>query len=99
MLLFRHPLRSSLFPYTTLFRSVCVELDADEAAEPPREGEVLGVDDVDARVRAIAEVVLGAMRVDPADVVRHRSEEHTTELQSHHELVCRLLLEKNQHLC
>ena len=48
----------------------CVEHDAHETAEPPLEGEVVGVDDIDAGVRAISEVVLGAVRIDPADVVR-----------------------------
>src|SRR5207249_10063027 len=50
--------------------AIRVELDADETAELPLEAEVASIDDVDARVRAIGQVVLGAMRVDPADVVR-----------------------------
>ena len=50
--------------------AICIELDSHETAEPSLEGEVVGVDDVDARVRAIGEVVLGAMRIDPTDVVR-----------------------------
>src|SRR4051812_49993145 len=69
----RRPPRSTLFPYTTLFRSgVLDELD----------GDVLLV-----RERAHDAVARPRHRV-------HRSEEHTSELQSHVNLVCRLLLEK-----
>src|SRR2546428_5481462 len=70
----RRPPRSTLFPYTTLFRS----------------DHVLGV-----RERRDPAPVLPA-RV-PADVVDvQRSEEHTSELQSRSDLVCRLLLEKKK---
>src|SRR5207249_7797887 len=68
----RRPPRSTLFPYTTLFRSA-------EAAEAVR--------------RAAAETGLPA-----TDPVRFRSEEHTSELQSRFDLVCRLLLEKKNEL-
>src|SRR4029453_19558223 len=67
-LMIRRPPRSTLFPYTTLFRS---QLGAG-----------------DQRGRGLA-----------ADLERHdlvRSEEHTSELQSHSDLVCRLLLEKKK---
>ena len=47
-----------------------VELDADETADGPLEGVALRVDDVDARIRAVAQVVLRAIRVDPADIER-----------------------------
>src|SRR5436190_8711303 len=70
----RRPPRSTLFPYTTLFRS-----------GRPRSGQVLARD-------AEPAVCLRADRP-PA---RHRSEEHTSELQSHSDLVCRLLLEKKK---
>src|SRR5215218_10776559 len=66
-LMIRRPPRSTLFPYTTLFRS-----------QPARD-----VDRVFVRVLPF-----------PGDLVRQRSEEHTSELQSHRDLVCRLLLEK-----
>src|SRR5690349_24010992 len=70
----RRPPRSTLFPYTTLFRSGC---------------EHRGLAALDA----------------PHDVLQHhdgvvdheRSEEHTSELQSRRDLVCRLLLEKKKH--
>src|SRR3712207_7069018 len=92
----RRPPRSTLFPYTTLFRSVIAfgavdleVLDVDVVHVQPRAEHALGGDD---------EVVgeLGAdqdQRVEPVA----RSEEHTSELQSRQYLVCRLLLEKKKH--
>src|SRR5260221_2618912 len=68
----RRPPRSTLFPYTTLFRSELVELGAHD-----------GRDAID-----------GARRLLARRRSRRRSEEHTSELQSHSDLVCRLLLEK-----
>src|SRR3712207_8867002 len=89
----RRPPRSTLFPYTTLFRSGhpagVVRLDRDE-------------DDVERvpQLRDLAEVV-GRDRCDLRllrQVHRHpRSEEHTSELQSRQYLVCRLLLEKKKY--
>src|SRR3712207_7130287 len=79
----RRPPRSTLFPYTTLFRSRAVRVrvtDRHEAAV---------VRDVEPFVR-IGRPRVGA--VDAAD----RSEEHTSELQSRQYLVCRLLLEKKK---
>src|SRR5437773_10569797 len=71
-LMIRRPPRSTLFPYTTLFRSAaCVSVSNDHSRlfiSPPKPFQ-----------RAIG-----------------RSEEHTSELQSHHDLVCRLLLEKKK---
>src|SRR6266511_6035427 len=67
-LMIRRPPRSTLFPYTTLFRS-----------------QALGADPVDVRAH------LGEK---PAEVLR--SEEHTSELQSRENLVCRLLLVKKK---
>src|SRR5437879_8825220 len=86
----RRPPRSTLFPYTTLFRSVL-----------PRPGNVVRDDrtlvDLD-RLRVAGErvvVVVDARRLDA--VLQHdRSEEHTSELQSPMYLVCRLLLEKKK---
>src|SRR3712207_8493973 len=85
-LMIRRPPRSTLFPYTTLFRSVLrlgVRLVADPRVRQRR------VADRGAR--------LGG-RPDPRAVrppLATRSEEHTSELQSRQYLVCRLLLEKN----
>src|SRR5437588_7908501 len=75
----RRPPRSTLFPYTTLFRSergrafaifLCQHLRAPQHLQAPRRRRSLEV------------------------LKRARSEEHTSELQSHSDLVCRLLLEK-----
>src|SRR6266540_6701314 len=71
-LMIRRPPRSTLFPYTTLFRSRA-RRGAAEPGELPHRASVHG-------------------RLDRAA----RSEEHTSELQSHHDLVCRLLLEKKK---
>src|SRR3712207_7010547 len=84
----RRPPRSTLFPYTTLFRSVILhhDLGADM---------VKGVDV--ATVREIHEHVPEAVVIVKTDGARKRwfrSEEHTSELQSRQYLVCRLLLEK-----
>src|SRR5260370_4014529 len=73
----RRPPRSTLFPYTTLFRSA---LHLFERLE-------IGERDAKARGKPFAR---GGKQVS-------RSEEHTSELQSHLNLVCRLLLEKKKH--
>src|SRR2546426_5150696 len=84
----RRPPRSTLFPYTTLFRS----LRADDAA---RAGAVL-------HQHRLLERISQVLRDDaPGDVGarpgrERRSEEHTSELQSPCNLVCRLLLEKKK---
>src|SRR5688572_33287829 len=81
----RHP-RSTLFPYTTLFRSLGSVM-LDRVLPPDRLPELLGESDF---------VVLAAPLT--ADTVGQpiRSEEHTSELQSQSNLVCRLLLEKKK---
>src|SRR3712207_8016757 len=85
-LMIRRPPRSTLFPYTTLFRSVGRrKLRADQQA---------------VAVGQVAPDLLGDERHhrmrEPQHLVEHveRSEEHTSELQSRQYLVCRLLLEK-----
>src|SRR2546426_7237766 len=84
----RRPPRSTLFPYTTLFRS-----HVDHRAAAFRRADRRGV--VGRRARS---VVVGA--VDVRLRRRHvRSEEHTSELQSPCNLVCRLLLEKKKVAC
>src|SRR3712207_7870385 len=83
----RRPPRSTLFPYTTLFRSVGVLRLHDERARQRR--EVLALDE-DAAVAHPRQQVLA--HVDARLLLR--SEEHTSELQSRQYLVCRLLLEK-----
>src|SRR5260221_10688630 len=92
----RRPPRSTLFPYTTLFRSKKVLFDAE--AEGLAEVIIFLAADI-----ARLEVGLAHAPRDPevqvvADVAarKMRSEEHTSELQSHSDLVCRLLLEKKK---
>src|SRR3712207_7656663 len=95
----RRPPRSTLFPYTTLFRSALPEaaggVGEDDVAAA---GQVAGV--VGDRVLAAPETVREdhrGSRVLPArEVHGRRSEEHTSELQSRQYLVCRLLLEKKK---
>src|SRR3712207_8825449 len=76
----RRPPRSTLFPYTTLFRSRAQDQRCDHAEEHPclPPGQELRAD-----------------RLRLPSGSRRRSEEHTSELQSRQYLVCRLLLEKN----
>src|SRR5437667_7808504 len=95
----RLPPRSTLFPYTTLFRSG-VGL-----------GTIIGVLPGLGGANGVAILLPLTFSVQPTSAIilltslywgalyRLRSEEHTSELQSHHDLVCRLLLEKkkNQH--
>src|SRR5256884_1047240 len=85
-LMIRRPPRSTLFPYTTLFRSRVVRLRARDVV----------VDGAAARhlSRLVVAGEIGADR-DPV-VTAVRSEEHTSELQSRLHLVCRLLLEKKK---
>src|SRR3712207_8314208 len=92
----RRPPRSTLFPYTTLFRSqrrpslaaefldLVEDLALDRHVE--RGGRLVG----DEEVRLVEE------RDGDRNALAHRSEEHTSELQSRQYLVCRLLLEKKK---
>src|SRR5260370_26838191 len=77
----RRPPRSTLFPYTTLFRSGRAVRDQ----EPQR------LHHLRLRIELLGVSLVGRAAVKPAAA---RSEEHTSELQSHLNLVCRLLLEK-----
>src|SRR2546425_5994259 len=93
-LMIRRPPRSTLFPYTTLFRSVILRLLLGGGAE--REGGELGepIDQLgDLGAEGAADVVERDVGVFDHVV---RSEEHTSELQSLAYLVCRLLLEKKK---
>src|SRR5690242_20968694 len=79
----RRPPRSTLFPYTTLFRSIILK---GAGLEPYV--EQLGA----LALFAVLTLGLASLRMSR----RERSEEHTSELQSHVNLVCRLLLEKKK---
>src|SRR3712207_7843384 len=90
----RRPPRSTLFPYTTLFRSLRRSrrewhASAGAGLRTSRDRKVLG------RQRA-AQGADSAARPVCIGQVRPRSEEHTSELQSRQYLVCRLLLEKKK---
>src|SRR5260370_20053409 len=80
----RRPPRSTLFPYTTLFRSL-----ACDWFRAPKNGKCRSP----SCTTTTAWTTFGA---DPTKFSRKRSEEHTSELQSHLNLVCRLLLEKKK---
>src|SRR3712207_7370234 len=90
-LMIRRPPRSTLFPYTTLFRSavlMCCELHAAVRVVGEARGGTLASDGhVERGQREFVAEVLGHSP---------RSEEHTSELQSRQYLVCRLLLEKKK---
>src|SRR2546430_4446734 len=87
----RRPPRSTLFPYTTLFRSAgCRQLPRLYSAQARGLRTVARLVRARARVRPAARAHLAVLR----DVAR--SEEHTSELQSQSNLVCRLLLEKKK---
>src|SRR3712207_6941999 len=85
----RRPPRSTLFPYTTLFRS--------------GEGGMAACGTIVRRAGLAASLLAGfllasaaAAQVPPGRLSKERSEEHTSELQSRQYLVCRLLLEKKK---
>src|SRR2546429_4368747 len=86
-LMIRRPPRSTLFPYTTLFRSVVGDAELGALGQVGQLLDLLGID-ADGEIHRVGH---------PAELVAavaHRSEEHTSELQSRLHLVCRLLLEK-----
>src|SRR3712207_6976974 len=96
-LMIRRPPRSTLFPYTTLFRS---DLQSRDALEPRNRdlrmdrAELAAAADCRAQRQGNALLLVREIPV--------RSEEHTSELQSRQYLVCRLLLEKknsSNHIC
>src|SRR2546427_5622650 len=91
----RRPPRSTLFPYTTLFRSHYPlpttplgapesQRDSNQSAQGCEERATLG------------QMNNGAVNPERVASIPHRSEEHTSELQSQSNLVCRLLLEKKK---
>src|SRR3712207_9006357 len=94
----RRPPRSTLFPYTTLFRSLQLRRRVDHgghAVERVRAERREAVDPA-----ADRRLELPHAHVERGRAVRHhRSEEHTSELQSRQYLVCRLLLEKKTLPC
>src|SRR3712207_7565100 len=97
----RRPPRSTLFPYTTLFRSLVEEQQVHRERKDVvvrERGEhrlFAGVEEVLAHLLEL-HGVRQQVAVGEHGALAHRSEEHTSELQSRQYLVCRLLLEKKK---
>src|SRR3712207_8063640 len=96
----RRPPRSTLFPYTTLFRSTVAAPDGDFRHASLGNDHVLGMTSWRSLLNVLTDAVVVADDLAAAsnlDQLRGlRSEEHTSELQSRQYLVCRLLLEKKK---
>src|SRR2546422_6665798 len=102
----RRPPRSTLFPYTTLFRSQLGEVADHRLHVAPHVADLGVLGGLDLQERGLGELrespgdlgLPDSGRADHNDVLRRdlRSEEHTSELQSRLHLVCRLLLEKKK---
>src|SRR5690349_22634830 len=86
----RPPPRSTLFPYTTLFRS------CDEGRSGRQDPQKLAEGERDLRQLRRRDSLKPEARADVTKKAGPRSEEHTSELQSRRDLVCRLLLEKKK---
>src|SRR5260370_10643859 len=93
----RRPPRSTLFPYTTLFRSGLGDLAKPRAEHAIRRGSPPGCSVQSGHVTQPRNSRWNNA-VEQANTGANRSEEHTSELQSHLNLVCRLLLEKKKKL-
>src|SRR5947207_11269256 len=94
-MIIRRLLRSPLFPYTTLFRSKFSPTEIEGLAAMERGGMLVSKEVKNWRKY----VELSAGRDEAmieSEIMAARSEEHTSELQSHSDLVCRLLLEKKK---
>src|SRR5256885_2984146 len=95
----RRPPRSTLFPYTTLFRSCSMSRplppSPDRENLQPHALEFI-VENMAEGVALVGEDGSFVLRNEAAERIAGRSEEHTSELQSPCNLVCRLLLEKNK---
>src|SRR5690606_41781900 len=99
----RPPTGSTLFPYTTLFRSLKAELEKLTAKYERAKADLAKfrtrAEEVEAAKKAAAERALAEKSLEEqlaAFKAKVRSEEHTSELQSRENLVCRLLLEKKK---
>src|SRR2546421_9436572 len=87
-LMIRRPPRSTLFPYTTLFRSLLLTLPGSLRQEPTNPAAAVAKSTILVRAEEL--------RWEDCSAAIPRSEEHTSELQSRSDLVCRLLLEKKK---
>src|SRR2546426_7847882 len=93
----RRPPRSTLFPYTTLFRSPIIDADKARTVLAIKRSKKPGFAGIDNElyVQDNTWMLFGDAKAVIGDLVK-RSEEHTSELQSPCNLVCRLLLEKKK---
>src|SRR5207248_5833961 len=89
LVVMRPPPGSTLFPYTTLFRS-----PARGDSQRPRRARRLGCGSVQVAARTMVKMQSPVPVTHPHSTSATRSEEHTSELQSPYDLVCRLLLDK-----
>src|SRR5438067_8117113 len=87
----RRPPRSTLFPYTTLFRSIAIRNAISRRRPLKRTSNKLAT-----LLHAMSNTKLTAAKRVAKPARKLRSEEHTSELQSRFDLVCRLLLEKKK---
>src|SRR5688572_32094251 len=93
-LMIRRPPRSTLFPYTTLFRSRHIK---DTIFEKTKIPVSVGIATTKTLAKLANNIAKKSKKADGVlDLYRSRSEEHTSELQSQSNLVCRLLLEKKK---
>src|SRR3712207_7506761 len=97
-LMIRRPPRSTLFPYTTLFRSPDPRAAVRLVHGPARDPRLAPALDDRRHARAVADRSYDQHHEHDRDHIARRSEEHTSELQSRQYLVCRLLLEKKKHI-
>src|SRR3712207_7167096 len=96
-LMIRRPPRSTLFPYTTLFRSDdAASASNDVASASTSHGSIALHREQRGAPRSIGPTRFRAPQLGHARMDTPRSEEHTSELQSRQYLVCRLLLEKKK---
>src|SRR5690606_42140441 len=95
--LLRPPPPSTLFPYTTLFRSRTLRLRSGGATRPQHRHAPSALREPRPRPHGLA-LISRDSAGRPANLRWLRSEEHTSELQSREKLVCRLLLEKKNHM-
>src|SRR5205814_10706253 len=91
-LLLRRPPKSTLFPYTTLFRSVQYKAYETTGLDQVGVGKTVNM----SRTGVLFTTAIRLTTGQPLELAISRSEEHTSELQSLRHLVCRLLLEKKK---
>src|SRR5256885_7878833 len=94
----RRPPRSTLFPYTTLFRSISGKIDLCLSADEALAGPDVLVRQAMVRAQREHKLLLTSEGTEvEQELIECRSEEHTSELQSPCNIVCRLLLEKKKY--